>query len=1012
MKKSIKKNVLLCIIAAVTVFASVCAGYSIVGGNRVLAETAAISFENLKTSYAVGEKIEIPDSAKIDLDGELLTVEKSYVVKPDGSATAGKTFDLDTVGEYTLVFESTKDGKKVSAKQAFKVLKNYYTVTGDSTVSYGELNAKFAEEGMMYGVVAELTEGATLSFAEPINVIGTPGERLNLFTFNLIRADAAVNYLSIRLVDCYDPEIELDIQYWRRINQETYLNAGPKGGGLVGLSENTSGQYAIGDRVYARGIFGAVPTGAWDHGNGKVTYNNITISLEYTNDGKIRIWSRTPDLSREYQLVTEINNDKLYGTSFPGFTTGEAMLSITATGFNGVSTARVEFGDIQGKRNEELNTFCEYAETKKPEIVIENQTDTKIVAGVQAKIPAAKAYDASGLKGDVDYSVWYNYSDPSSRRTVAVKNGAFMPEELGTYTVEYRAEDIYGNKQTKLCNLIAVKNAAVGIAIDVDEVKTANIGSEVDLTKYTVDSLCKKQNVTVKVTSPSGGVTDVTSSASNYSIGEIGNYTVTYYYSDAFYSGTYSYTLVSSFGGKPVFEKNAIPVPEYFIAGASYSVEDVKAFTYSGTTKSAVELKAYASYDGGAYEAISTEEFTVKKASTLKLKLTVKSDETIAIESAVSQIVDVGYNDLSTFDVAKYFVGDFTGAAQNSSSTFTATKSGSPSMKFINPLLASKFSFAFSVDKNASLLGLDFIFTDYYDKNRTAVISFNDGDGEAKNTTVNGVSSALTASWKGKEVSLSFDGGKVEIDRVPTVTDFGFTSDLALLEIRARSVTKGFAFNVISVCNQPFGKQPEDEATPLISAKLPSILALINDEFVTDIPQVADVLSPSAKKNCLLTVTLTKNGESSPSALTDASGKTLSNVSANENYTVKFADYGCYVFTYTYKDGANKRGRLQQLVYVYDLVAPTIAFKKAPSGKIGVSVGKEIKPLEVVVSDNLTKTEDLTVWTVVFDERDRFILATTEETFVLKETGNYSVYIHCKDENDNTAYVKYEVYAG
>lgn len=1009
MKKSIKKNVLLGVIAAFMVFASIGAGYSL-ANNRVWAETAAISFEDLQDSYAVGDKIEIPSSAKIALGGELLTIEKSYVVKPDGSAISGKSFDLTDVGEYTLIFESTKDGKRVSAKQTFNVLKNYYTVTGDSDVYYGELNSKYASEGMMYGVVAELTEGATLSFAEPINVIGTPGERLNLFTFNLVRVDASVNYLNIRIVDCYDPDIELVIQYWRRINQETYLNAGPKGSGLVGLTESTSGQYAIGDRVYARGIFGCVPTGAWDHGNGVVTYNNITISLEYTEDGKIRIWSRTPDVSREYQLVTEINNDKLYGSKFPGFTTGEAMLSITATGFNGVSTARIEVGDIQGKRNEELNTFGAYIENKKPEIVVENQTDTKIAAGVRTKVPAAKAYDASGLKNDLDYSVWYNYNDPLSKRTVTVENGTFLPKDCGTYTVEYRAEDIYGNKQTKLLDLIAVKKADAGIAINVDEVKKADIGSEVNLTKYTIDSLCEKQSVKITVTSPSGVATDVTDSAASYAISEIGNYTVTYDYSDAFYSGSYSYTLASVSSGKAVFEKNSIPVPEYFIAGASYSVEDVKAVTYSGTTKSAVELKAYASYDGGAYEAISADEFTVKKANTVKLKLTVKNDESIAIESAEVKIIDVGYG-TSSFDIAKYFVGDFSGAAKSTLSTFTATTGGEPSMKLVNPLLASKFSITFDVDADASLLGLDFIFTDYYDRNKTAVIALNAGDGDAKSATVNGVSSALTASWKGKEVTITCDGDTVEIDRVPTAVNFGFTSDLVLLEVRARSVTKGFALNIRSVCNQPFGKQWSDEASPLISADLPAILAQVNEEFVTDVPQTADVLSPSARKNSLLTVTLTKSGENSPQTYKDVDGKALSNVSANYSYTVKFSEYGCYVFTYSYTDGAGRRGRLQQLVYVYDLVAPTIEFKNKPSGKISVSVGAEITPLEVVVSDNLTKAENITVWTAVFDERARFILATTEETFTLKEAGNYTVYIHCKDENNNTACVKYQVYA-
>ena len=99
------------------------------------------------------------------------------------------------------------------------------------------------------------------------------------------------------------------------------------------------------------------------------------------------------------------------------------------------------------------------------------------------------------------------------------------------------------------------------------------------------------------------------------------------------------------------------------------------------------------------------------------------------------------------------------------------------------------------------------------------------------------------------------------------------------------------------------------------------------------------------------------------------------------------------------------------MVYVYDLVAPTIRFKNEPTSVIGVSIGKEISALEVVAEDNLTKTEDLVFWTIIYDERGRFISA-TQGAYVLKEKGRYTVYIHCKDEDGNASSVKYEVYAG
>lgn len=1010
MKKSIKKNTIICLLGVLTVFAVTFAGFAFL--KPVSAETA-ISFDELKTVYSVGEQLEISSSAGIKFEEELLSIDKSYLITPNGSAISAKRYDLDSIGQYTLVFESTSAGKKISAKKTFKVLKDYYSLSNDSSsVCYGELNRTFkTKRGMNMGVVAELTEGATLSLSEPLNVYAA--KSVELFTFNLVRMDASVNYLTFRITDCYNPDIEIVLQYWKRINQETYLKAGPKGGGLLGLESNDNGQYAIGDGLYSRGIFGSSTRGnRTQNGN----YNNITITFENTEDGKIRIWSNTPEHESnpngDDRLVTEINNDKLYGTVFPGFTTGEVYVSVTATGFNNVKTARVEIGGIQGKKNEQLNTFGYYNDTKAPEIKTGVDSGTKIIAGVETSVPEAVAYDASGLMSETDYTVWYNYFDPHAKKAITVNNGKFYTEKLGTYTVEYRATDVFGNKAVKTLDLVAAKKAEEGIAFTANKVTDAKIGSSVNLTDYAIDSVCKNQTVAVMVTTPGGKTADVTLNAHAYAIEELGTYKVKYTYSDAFYSGEFEYTFTSYSDGKPVFEKNYIPVPEYFIAGATYSVEDVKAYYYEGSNKKTSDLKAYVAYDGGEYKAISQEEFKVDKtASSLKLKLTVSGNETIAIESAEAKIVDVGYGTIK-LDVTKYFSGDFSGKATSDYSTFTSTKNGDATMKFVNTVLLSRFSASFEIGESESLSGVDFILTDYYDRTRTATISLGNGDSDAKSASVNGATSALPNTWKGRSFTVSYNGTSVSFDGTQTNADFGFVSDLCLLQIRFRSIRKGFAFKLESLYNQPFGSQMTDDVRPIVSAKLPDVVMPVNAEYETDIPCYMDVLSPSARKNATLTVTLTKSGETKVERFKDVNGTTMGQLPANVSYKMKFTEYGCYTFTYSFVDGSGREGVAQQLVYVYDLEAPSIEFKNMPIGTIGVKVGSEVKALEVIVSDNVSKTENLTVWTVVYDERGRFISATSDGVFVLKEVGRYTVYIHCEDESGNSSSINYEVYAG
>ncbi len=1008
MKKSIKKKLL---IGLVSVFATfTIAGVGITFAKTAFAEEASISFTGFEMVYSLGDKIEIPADASVKYNNGLYAAENCYLIRPDGGALSGKSFSLDTVGEYTLVLEATVSGKKISAQKNFKVLKEYYTVSKeDSQVYYGELNDTYKRKKMNYGVVAELTEGATLTIAEPLNVYAA--KKVDLFTFNLVRMDCDVNYLNIRLTDCYNPDIEINIQYWKRINMETYMKAGPKGGGLVGLSSDDNGQYSIGGSNYSRGIFG---TGTRGNRPMNGNYNNITLSFENTEDGKIRIWSNTPEHESnpngDDRLITEINNDKLYSTVFPGFTTGEVILSITATGFNNVKTARVEIGNIQGRTNEQLNKFGAYNDADAPAIQVSaDGTDNKIIAGLEAKIPEAVAYDASGVK-KLDYTVWYNYTDPNSKRAITVKDGKFLAKQKGTYTVEYRATDVYGNVATKLFDLVAFKEANEGISLVLDDkITDAEIGSSVDLSNYSVNSVCKDYNVKVMITTPNGETTDTTSSAQAYNLEEIGTYTVKYLYSDIYYDGEYSYNFKSVASDKAVFEKRSIPVPEYYIEGATYSVEDVKAYAYSGNKKKSVELNLYVSYDGGAYRKIAADGFNVEKASSLKLKLAVKEDESVYIESKDVEIVDVGYGS-NSFDIAKYFVGDFAGEAKNDYTTYTSAKNGEAALKFINPLLLSNFAFTFAVGKDTEVAGMDLILTDYYDRTKTAVISLNNENGEADLVAINGVLSAIPDSWKGKTYQVTYDGASVDFNGLKTAIDFGFSSDLCLFELRFRSVRKGFSFNLSALCNQPFGAQSYDDVKPMVSAELPPVVVSVNDEFVTDIPKVADILSPS-KNKCLLTVYYAESDDSDIEIFSDINGNALRELPANVNYVIKFTQYGTYTFTYAYTDGAGKTRELQQLVYVYDLVAPTIRFKEQPSSTIGVKVGEEVKPLEVVVDDNVSKTENLTVWTVIYDSRDRFIAA-TNETFVLKEKGYYTIYIHCKDEGGNASFVKYEVYAG
>ena len=134
MMKSIKMKLL---IGLVFIFATfTVAGVGMTFAKTTFADDASISFTEFETVYSLGDKLEIPASASVKYNNELYAAEKCYLIRPDMGAVSGREFSLDSVGEYTLILEATANGKKISASKTFKVLKEYYTVSNDTSSVY------------------------------------------------------------------------------------------------------------------------------------------------------------------------------------------------------------------------------------------------------------------------------------------------------------------------------------------------------------------------------------------------------------------------------------------------------------------------------------------------------------------------------------------------------------------------------------------------------------------------------------------------------------------------------------------------------------------------------------------------------------------------------------------------------------------------------------------------------------------------------------------------------------
>ena len=86
------------------------------------AATAEIVAGQIEEQYAYGTKFDLPDSVTITYGNEEYTADKGYIVFPDGYAYSGaENYDLNKIGEYTVVYEKEVGGKSIIAEQTFSV---------------------------------------------------------------------------------------------------------------------------------------------------------------------------------------------------------------------------------------------------------------------------------------------------------------------------------------------------------------------------------------------------------------------------------------------------------------------------------------------------------------------------------------------------------------------------------------------------------------------------------------------------------------------------------------------------------------------------------------------------------------------------------------------------------------------------------------------------------------------------------------------------------------------------
>ena len=938
---------------------ALCAGVFLLGFDKGKSVYAAeLSVGGIRTEYLYKDTVDIPKTATIIIDGEEYESDSFYVILPDGNRISSSKIMLDQCGDYSIVYEKTVENKRYEATKTFSVKKKVFELTsGSNSVEYGTLNDQFVAVGQPEGLKIGLAEGDTFVLNKPFNIYENNLE--DLISFNCMQTEPVLcNFLTLRLTDCYDPSIYLDITYKRGDRYySTNIVAGTCGGTTVGLVQNEQGNVKVGNSSYEIGSEGTTVYGNNpENGN----YSNLSYYLDTTDRSKIKIYVRVGD-GTSNALVTEINNDKAFQYSFPGFTDGNVFLSLRAQSLVGVSEAPVQiakFGDYSGK---DFLTDDYYNDDLKPIFQPSDfEKEYKIAVGKEVKVPEVNVKDDYGIRGLADYCVTYE-KNTSNASNISIKNGKFVPEKKGAYTIDYFAYDVYGNISELSINLYAV-DAEDGITAVRKLDAEISAGERYKFSDIVnIDSLNESiLNIVVTIKTPKGEIIEAESFSQTFVFDEVGTYSIKYTYSDIFYGGEITAEVSVVPNALPKFESDKLYTNKYYIKNAEYSLLNVKARNYTASGSEVVNTKTYVSYDEGDYIEINPKKFVVTGNSTIQFKTVCVSNENVYVESDVRKIVDVGYSDDNAVEIEKYFDGSMSVEIEDRVPLLTASSSDAH-FEFINPLVFSQFGLGFEIPltsdgRKQSATSVTITLTDYFDADNKYEIEISGRNGRYA-AVVNGESYSLDGDWNGVKVPIKIIGGILLIGTRNIEAVNKFTSDLCFMSVKFDGVSSGFKVKVSEICNQSLttisadSTKVSDGAAPYVYAELPDEVGSLGQEIIISKPYATDVLSPSSYEN--LSVTVLKSGAYGDEPAKDVNGRELSGITDFESeIKLVLSDYGEYTIIYNYVDGrgnGKNTSLLYRIVTVVDIEAPVLNLEN--EGKtVNVGIGETFKPKFTVTS--------------------------------------------------------------
>ncbi len=970
--------------------------------------------EAIKTVYDIQDTFTLP-SAQLEYKGQKYDAEKKSILFPDGKEYAADSVVLTVAGIYTLQYACEIEGVILTGSKTFSVYENLYSVSGEGAevVYQDALNiAQFTGENAKSGLAVTLPMGGTFTYNKVIDLSGKTREDQLLEIFAMpsqIGTPEAGNFV-VQFTDAYDPSNYFLVTTMDNVDKPNKAlcdsvyqtanayNQAPTGVGInpngTGIAEYNGVNYDVHRNssygFYGKFSFSAYTPNVGSTDNPKYHHYPWALSMDYENRVLYGCGNAVPYGDG---MIADLDAPEFYTNVWEGFTTGEAIMSIYSTNL----TADAFHFAITNVCGENLQGG-DVVDTKAPRIEIdyegndENEIPYAIV-NKPYKLFAATAADDYSPDVKCVTAVYYNYRT-TQPINVNVTDGCFTPTKQGVYTIVYGAVDGSGNRTIKEIDVEVKAESALEVAFNL-LTSDAKIG-ETFAMRPTVSGNSGQYSVSVKAVLQADDKVayDLTQTGDVYSFLPLyaGKYDLIVSVQDR--SATVEETQETEISVSNSYYQVAEPsLPYVFIKNAKYTLDGMQAYDLSSATPKVTDAKVEYALDGGEYTAYEGGELAITASAKVAVKYSFGSDYSKIYEIPVT---DVNYTG-GKLRVYNYFYGaDYVAEAFTDGTLYATGKDGAK-LSFANELLAENFTMEFSV-VSKRFAALTMTLTDVENAEEALSLSFAVVNRKTQ-VTINGKhTTALPFDLATAKVTVAYNGRDNQLtvnDTACALGDFaGFGSHMARLQFRLDGVEGHSSFKVYKLNNQPISVDGIDRVGAALFYEANKESLVKGEDFILKNIIVADVL----RRETTFDFSMSAPDES---VCTAKDGTKLELVSdRDKEYVVTLTQYGDYLLSGKYSDGANIK-RFGITITVVDDGAPVLTITdKVTTAK----VHKEITFDGYEVVDNLDTEVDVKVY--VMDTYGRMLLLENGK-YTPDAIGEYVVIFVAADKNNNVTTVSY-----